>query len=79
MTGFIRLQNTVAGDCSNEIKRCLLFGRKAVTNLVVVLVTQSCLTLCDPMDCSLPGSFVSEISQARILEWVAISSCRGSS
>ena len=34
---------------------------------------QSCLTLCDPMDCSLSGSVVYEILQARILEWVAIS------
>ena len=33
---------------------------------------QSCLTLCDPMDCSQPGSSVHGISQARILEWVAI-------
>ena len=39
-------------------------------------VAQSCLTLCDPMDCSLPGSSVHGISQARILEWVAISSSR---
>ena len=38
-----------------------------------------CLTLCDPMDCSLPGSFVHVIFQARILEWVAISSSMGSS
>ena len=38
------------------------------------LVAQSCLLLCDPMDCSLPGSFVHGISQARILEWVAIHS-----
>ena len=36
-----------------------------------VLVTQSCPTLCDPMDCSLPGSSVHGISYARILEWVA--------
>ena len=43
------------------------------------LVTQSCPTLCDPMDCSPPGSSVHGISQARILEWVAISSSRGSS
>ena len=35
-------------------------------------VTQSCLTLSDPMDCSLPGSFVHGISQARVLEWGAI-------
>ena len=37
------------------------------------------LTLCNPMDCGLPGSSVHGISQARILEWIAISSSRGSS
>ena len=42
-------------------------------------VTQSCLTLCDPMDCSLPGSSVHGIFQARVLDWVAISFSRGSS
>ena len=36
-------------------------------------VSQPCLTLCDPIDCSLPGSSVHGIFQARILEWVAIS------
>ena len=35
-------------------------------------VTQSCLTLSDPMDCSLPGSSAHGIFQARVLEWVAI-------
>ena len=40
---------------------------------------QSCLTLCDPMDCSLLGSSVHGILQARIMKWVAISSSRGSS
>jgi len=40
---------------------------------VCVLVTQSCLTLCDPIDCSPPGSPVRGILQARVLEWVAIS------
>ena len=40
---------------------------------------QSCLTLCDPMVCSSPGLSVHGISQARILEWVAIFSSRGSS
>ena len=44
-----------------------------------VLVAQSCLTLCDAMDCSLPGSFVHGIVQARILEWVAIPLSRISS
>ena len=43
------------------------------------LVTQSCLTLRDPMDCSPPGSSVHGISQTRILEWIAISYSRRSS
>ena len=43
------------------------------------LVTESCPTLFNPTDCSLPGSSVHEISQAGILEWVAISSSRKSS
>ena len=34
---------------------------------------QSCPTLCDPVDCSLPGSSVHEILQVRSLEWVAVS------
>ena len=42
-------------------------------------VAQSCLTLCDPMDCSLPGSSIHWIFQARVLERVAISFSRGSS
>ena len=43
------------------------------------LVAQSCPTLCDPMDCSPPGPSVHGILQARILEWVAVPSSRGSS
>ena len=43
------------------------------------LVTQSCLTLCNPMDCSPPGSSVHGILLARLLEWVTISSSRKSS
>ena len=42
-------------------------------------VAQSCLTLFDPMDCSLPCSCIHGIFQARVLEWVAISFSRGSS
>ena len=42
-------------------------------------VTQSCPTLCDPVDCSLLGSSVHGIFQARVLEWVAISFSRGPS
>ena len=45
---------------------------------VCVLSTKSCLTLCDPMNCSPPGSSVHGISKARILEWVAIPFSRGS-
>ena len=43
------------------------------------LLIKSYLTLCDSMDCSLPGSSVHGIFQARILEWVAISFSRGTS
>ena len=39
---------------------------------VCVLIVQSCPTLCNPMDCSFPGSSVHGILQARILEWIAI-------
>ena len=46
---------------------------------VCVKLHQSCLTLCSPTDCSLPGSSVPGILQARILEWVAMPSSRGSS
>ena len=40
-------------------------------------VAQLCLTLCDPMDCSLPGSSVHGIFQAIVLEWIAISFSKG--
>ena len=46
---------------------------------VVVSVAKSCTILCIPMNCSLPGSSVHGISQARILEWVATSFSKGSS
>ena len=57
---------------------CLLSSEKAnpVTKKMCeseIEVVQSCLTLCDPMDSSLPGSSVHGIFQAIILEWVAIS------
>ena len=42
-------------------------------------LAQSCPTLCDPMNCSSPGSFVHGILQARILEWVAVPFSKGSS
>ena len=53
---------------------CFLLGRA-----VLCVVAQSCLTLCNTEDCSPPGSSVHGILQARILEWVAMPSSRGSS
>ena len=57
---------------------CVAMGTKLVGSLSWVAAAaakslQSCLTLCDPIDGSLPGSLVSGILQARTLEWVAIS------
>ena len=49
-------------------------GRNLSKEKVKVLVTQSRLILCDPTDCSPSGASVHALSQARILEWVAISS-----
>ena len=57
-------------------------GRVTYFTFLIVKVSevaQSCLTLCDPVDCSPPGSSIHGFSQARILEWVAISFSRGSS
>ena len=53
---------TADGDCSHEIKRRLLLGRKVITNLESE-VAQSCPTLCNPVDCSLPGSSVHGFSR----------------
>ena len=50
-----------------------------ITDKDMCEITQLCLTLCDPMDCSLPDSSVHGIFQARILEWGAISFSRESS
>jgi len=44
-----------------------------------VLVVQMCPTLCNPMDCSLPGSSNHGILQAGVLGWIVIAFCRGSS
>ena len=61
-----------------EIKSCILEAFLVVEG-VLVLVAQSCLTLCSPNDCSPPGPTVHGTSQARILEWVAIPFSMGSS
>ena len=57
----------------------LLFFKSRYNLYGCCLVAKSCLTLCNLMDCSPPSSFVHGISQARILEWVAIPFSRGSS
>ena len=53
------------------------FTLQILPTFVLVKSLQSCLTLCNPVDCSLPGSSVHGILQARILEWVAMSFSRG--
>ena len=63
----------IAFSCIHEIKRPLLLGRKAITNLHAKSF-QSHLTLFDPMDCSLPGSSVHGILWAGILESVSMPS-----
>ena len=50
-----------------------------VNQLYICMKVKSSLTLCNPMDCSPPGSSVHGIFQTRVLEWVAISFSRGSS
>ena len=69
MVGYSVFQNLVGVNLFTP----LLYGK------VKVLVAQSCLTLCDPMDCSPPGTSVHGILQERILEWVAMPFSRGSS
>ena len=63
-----------------ERKGCFIQEASSLEESMKVKVkVKSCLTLCDPMDCSLSGSSIRGILQARILEWVAISFSRGSS
>ena len=62
--------------CGSTIIGLLALGGHTLRVSPCVL-TQSCLTLCDPMDCNPPDSSVHGIFQARILDWVAISYSRG--
>ena len=52
---------------------------RQIPRVGMLLVVQSCLAFCAPTDCSPPGSSVHGVLQARILEWVAMPSSRGSS
>ena len=73
----------LSGHCINSILYflfdVLFFHWIHANKCVCAKSLQSCLTLCDPIDCSLPGSSVYGILQARILELVAISFSRGPS
>ena len=76
---FLKLQRlwSVWRCHSNPAGEGLVLGCYGI--VCVCSVAQLCLTLCDPMDCSPPGSSVHGILWARILEWVAISFSRRSS
>ena len=81
-TGLISLQSkglTLKSLLQHHSSKASVLGhiRGVETEKMKVSVAQSCLTLCNPMDCSLPGSSVRGILQARILEWDPFS--RGSS
>ena len=67
--------------CALSVSACLppTYLRSGSLRREVKVKSLSRVRLCDPMDCSLPGSSVHGVLQARILEWVAISLSRGSS
>ena len=69
------VKNTIHGSDFSFIRMEKI--HPSVSGTLPFLFTQSCPTLSNTMDCSPPGSCVHEISKARILEWVAISSSRG--
>ena len=69
-----------------SLEKSIIFQRLTIisfpifyTFILLVIITQLCSALCDPMDYSPPGPSVVGILQARILEWVAIPFSRGSS
>ena len=69
---------------SNELALCWLRSKENRWKIkwrpwLLLEVAQSCLTLCNPMDCSLPGFSIHGIFQARVLEWVATPFSWGSS
>ena len=66
-------------DVLDSLLHLITFARQTLHVCMCAQSLQSCPTLCDPMDYSRPASSAHGILQARILEWVAISSCRGSS
>ena len=77
----IHVVTRVPEDCPYESHLRVLSdpGQTPFACLSESEIAQSCPTLCNPMNCSLLGSSVHGIFQARVLEWVAISFSRGSS
>ena len=73
--GFAQPRDPIHVSCVSCIGRWVLYH---YPRLITCLAAQSCPALCNPMDCSQPGSSVYGISQAKILEWVAISFSMGS-
>ena len=71
-------RNSKRIDSRLGIKISIVINSLHYRVVIKVFVTQLCLTVCDPMDCSLPGFSVHAVFQARILEWVAIAFSRGS-
>ena len=61
------------------MKKNILKEQTIIKSSFSFLVAQSCLTLCDPMDCSLPGSSIHGVFLARVLAWVAVAFSGGSS
>ena len=76
LNGMLMACVEAATDCQHFLAA---LGEHGTRLELAVLISQSCLTLCDPTDCSPPDSSVHWILQARILEWVAIPFSRGSS
>ena len=78
----VDLQHVVSDIQHNDwviyIHICI-YASNSLGEVVEVLAAQWCLTLCDPMDRSLPGSSVHGTLQARVLKWAAVPFSRGSS
>ena len=66
-------------NVDNAKEMCMLIKHTQIALHACVLSHFRCVQPCDPMDCSPPGSSIHEILQARIPEWVAMPSSRGSS
>ena len=76
---FSRHQTSVISPSSTSGGGVFLSLHNQARTVITCSAAKLCLTLCDPMDCLLPGSSVLGISQAGILEWVAVSFSRRSS